>query len=213
MNFRRTVPVSLSLLKAFVYEAKQHGFAIADEKTTLTDQTSVYSYRPFKHPRFGGMIYTDMYNGNTIEHGQESVSIDLIIRWRNQYYGGTKRELWNLEERIARDFGEDFVGIGDEFPEVVSAFLKMALRAMPLEFPVRGPREFKAYKVEYEGKSFHGEWLYVNLWKPLPLWEEEDPFVAYKGEEYIFLNGVKAYWHVYHGGLVRDKYFPFTLFP
>lgn len=213
MNFKTPVEVSLSLVKEFVYQAKQRGFAATDTKTTLPDQTTVYSYRPFSKPRFGGMIYADIYRGNTIEGGQESVTIDLVLRWRNQYYGGTKEPYWDLTRYPdnVKDLDGALLEIGPEFPQVVSAFLKQGLIRLPSEFPVRGPQEFRASEVEFEGRRFSGEWVYVNNWGRVPLFDTEDPFASYSGEERISLNGTEVYWHAYHGGLVRDKYFPFIL--
>lgn len=213
MNFKTDIIVSLPLIKAFVYEAKQHGFAATDTKTSLLDQTSAYSYRPFADARFAGMIYADIYNGNTIEGGQESVTIDLVLRWRNQYYGGTSCRFWNIGasnhglQKLNAAFGK----IGPRFPEVVSAFLKQALMRLPLEFPVRGPREYRAVEVKFEGAQFSGDWLYTNTWQAVPLFDTDDPFASYVGHERISLNRTDIYWHAYQGGIVRDKYFPLIL--
>lgn len=215
MNFNTPVVVSLPVLKEFVCEAKRRAFASTDMKTTLPDQTSVYSYRPFGERKFAGMIYADMYGGNTIEGGQESVTIDLVLRWRNQYYGGTKTQFWDVanKARAVEEFDSTLVATGPRFPEVVSRFLKQALMNMPLEFPVRGPHEFRASEVEFEGARFCGEWMYTNSWKAMPLFDTEDPFASYVGQERISLNGIEVYWHAYHGGLVRDKYFPLVVHP
>jgi hypothetical protein len=215
MNFGTPVIVSLPLLKEFVYEAKQRGYAVSDIKTTLPDQTSVYSYRPFGEPRFAGMIYADTYGGNTIEGGQESVTIDLVLRWRNQYYGGTKERFWDVARnvRAVKDIGSSLLATGPRFPEVVSRFLKQALLNMPLEFPVRGPREFRASEVEFEGARFQGEWVYTNTWESVPLFDTEDPFASYVGQERISVNGTEVHWHAYHGGVVQDRYFPLVLRP
>jgi hypothetical protein len=213
MNFKTPVLVSLPLLKEFVCEAKRRAFASTDMKTTLPDQTSVYSYRPFAEPRFPGMIYVDTYGGNTIEGGQESVTIDLVLRWRNQYYGGTKASFWDVARnaRAAEDLDDTLLATGPRFPEIVSRFLKQALLNMPPEFPVRGPREFRASEIEFEGTRFCGEWTYTNIWEPVPLFDTQDPFASYVGQERISVNGMEVYWHAYHGGLVRDKYFPLVL--
>jgi hypothetical protein len=170
----------------------------------------VVSYRPFAEPKFAGMIYTDAYSGNTIEGGQESVAIDLVLRWRNQYYGGTNSAFWDLATRadMAKKIDRNLLAVGSRFPEVVSAFLKMALMRLPAEFPVRGPRAFNATEVIFEGAKFCGEWTYQNDWKGVPLFDTTDPFASYAGQEHISLNGTEVYWHAYHGGFVRDKYFP-----
>jgi hypothetical protein len=213
MNFRTPVVVSLPIVKEFVYDAKRRGFAASDVKMTLPDQTSVYSYRPFGEPRFAGMIYADIYGGNTVEGGQESVTIDLVLRWRNQYYGGTHERFWDLETNAGgiRNLDDTLRAIGPRFSEVVSAFLKEALMHLPPEFPVRGPSMFRATEVQFEDARFGGEWIYTNMWEALPLFDNEDPFAAYTGQERISLNGTEVYWHAYQGGFVRDKYFPLIL--
>lgn len=210
MNFRTPTAVSLRHVKEFVYEAKRQAFASTDKKTTLPDQTSVYSYRPFDDPKFPGMIYADTYCGNTIESGQESVTIDLVLRWRNQYYGGTKKEFWELSSSAGAVKGLDstFAATGRPFPEILSKFLKRALMNLPPEFPVRGPREFRTTELEVEGTRVCGEWSYANEWKASSLFDTDDAFASYVGRERILLNGVEVYWHAYQGGLVRDKFFP-----
>jgi hypothetical protein len=213
MNFRTQIPISLQLLKEYIITAKRSGFAATDNKTTLPDQTSVYSYRDFSNQRFAGLIYTDMYNGNSIECGQESITIDLIQRWRNQYYGGILEHFWNVSENklFEQQFDNSILTIGSRFPEVVSTFLKMALFNLPEEFPVRGPHLFQVPEVNFEGISIHGEWKYINEWKLVPLFNSSDPFSSFIGQERIFLNGMEIYIHAYQGGLIRDKYFPFIL--
>ena len=214
MNFKEVARLSLENLKSFVYEAKQEGFVSTDIKTTLPDQTSVYSYRPFSDSRFPSMIYADTYNGNTIEGGQESVTVDLVLRWRNQYYGGTAEPFWSGSlQTIGEGLGLHVTLHGQVVPQVVSAFLKQALSRLPREFPVRGPREFRSSSVEFEGDSYSGEWLYTNEWDGLSLFEDPDPFLSYVGRERISLNDIEVYSHSYQGGLVRDKYFPFVLLP
>lgn len=213
MNFGSETQISLGVLKEFVYEAKQAGFASTDLKTTLPDQSSVYSYRPFSDDRFRGMIYTDHYVGNTVEAGQESVSIDLALRWRNQYYGGTFISYWDLtkQEGIVHAWGRQWELVGPQFPEIVSQVLKMALLRLPLDFPVRGPKLCEVESVEFEGEKYEGEWKYTNNWKGLTINGSEDPFSAFSGMERIYLNGVEVYSHVYQGGLIRDKYFPWKM--
>ena len=82
---------------------------------------------------------------------------------------------------------------------------------MSSDFPVRGPTEFQADEVEFEGKTYRARWRYSNEWSTVPLFKLEDPFAAFVGQERIFVDGVEVYWHAYHGGLIRDKYFPSVL--
>lgn len=209
MNFKTNIPVSISLLKEFVYEAKKQSFAKTDDKTTLTNQTSVYSFRPFNSQKFKGMIYTDMFNGNTIEGGQESVSIDLSLRWINHYYGGTKISFWDISRT---DININLDKLDDtRFPEVITSFLKQALLRMPDDFPVRGPKQYSTENVAFENNIIEGDWQYNNRWKSIPTFNLTDPFASFVGEESIKYNGIEVYWHAYHGGLIRDKYFPIII--
>ena len=205
--------VMLDVLKEFAYVAKQNGFCTSGVKTTLSDCTSVYSYRAFSVPRFAGMIYTDMYRGNTVECGQESISKDLALRWHNQYYGGAcaawpfHRFARNEVEKLGRTFRET----GYRFPSLVTSFLKQAMQHAPRDFPIRGPRLYRASRVEFDGARYGGHWEYRNRWQRVALFESADPFVCFKGVESIQLNGVVVQSHTYHGGLVVDKHFPFEL--
>lgn len=90
-------------------------------------------------------------------------------------------------------------------------FLKMALLQLPLDFPVRGPHYFQAKQVDFEGVSYYGDWEYENNWKSIPIYQSDDPFSAFQGEECIRCNGIVIYWHGYQGGFLRDKYFPIIL--
>jgi len=209
MNFKTTTPVSVSLLKEFVYEAKKQSFAKTENKTILANQTSVYSYRPYWLDKFSAMIYTDMYNGNTIEGGQEFVSIDLCIRWINQYYGGTKISFWDTS-KLTNDNQLKKIK-KDKFPKYVSSFLKKALLELPIEFPVRGPKRYITTEVIYEDNTINGDWEYKNEWKHVPIFNSTDPFISFVGEESITFNGIEVYWHAYHGGLIRDKYYPLII--
>jgi len=159
------------------------------------------------------MIYTDMYGGNTVEGGQESVPIDLVLRWRNQYDGGTNSRFWDTQRTtdVLKGIDSALLGVGSLFPEIVSAFLKQALMHLPPEFPVRGPSTYHCPKVKFENAYFQGDWTYTNVWQCVPLFDTEDPFASYAGQERISLNGTDVYWHAYHGGLVRGKYFPLSV--
>ena len=155
------------------------------------------------------MIYNDEYSGNTVEAGQETVSMDLCNVWRNQYYGGSFLQYWDGKRVKELDISA-CVQI-EYLPFITIEFLKQALLQLPPEFPVRGPHYFHANQVDFEGESYHGNWEYENNWKKIPVYSIEDPFAAFQGEEVIRCNGIVVYCHGYQGGFLRDKYFPIIL--
>lgn len=175
MNYLNEVSIKLDELQHFIIKAKKEGFAKTDKKTSLTSETSMYTYRELP------WCYTDTYWGNTIERGTEDVSFDLIIIWSMQYRGGTVRKYWDRAEYI-------------------SAFLKLALINIPEEFPVRGPKQFSANQIEFEGQVIDGDFEYINTW--------QGDLVRFKGEEHILWKGKEVYYHDYIGGLNRNKHFP-----
>ena len=200
MNFNNGILIDIDILKEFVYTAKMRSFAANASKTTLTDQTSLFSFRDFNSKNFGGYIYNDRYNGNIVEGGQESVSIDLAVIWRNQYYGGT----------IINSFPHnDAVTDMKQWSKFVTTFLKQALLMAPKDFPIRGPRLFSMPSVEVDSIEIKGKWQYQNAWEQLNLFDSKDPFLSFRGFEKIQLNGNDIFWHAYHGGLVCDKFFQY----
>jgi len=202
MNFDGNIVISIEKLKIFIYKAKINAFAANASKISLTDQTSVFSFRDFDNKTFGGYIYNDKYNGNIVEGGQESISIDLATIWRNQYYGGTQYN--SVPHR--KDIKDLRV-----WSKFVNAFLQQALMQLPKEFPVRGPAKFSTTSVFAEGKEITGKWEYTNKWENIPLFKTTDPFASFRGFETIKLDGKEVFWHAYHGGLIYDKYFPFLI--
>lgn len=208
-NFKVETAVSISCVKNFVYTAKKETFAATDTKTSLTNQSSILSYRAFSSKEFAGMIYNDEYSGNTVEAGQETVSMDLCNIWRNQYYGGSFLQYWD-GKRVNELEISSTISI-KYLPFITIEFLKQALMQLPSDFPVRGPKYFHSDIVEFEGQIYYGNWEYENNWKHIPIYNTTDPFAAYQGEEIIRCNGITVYWHGYHGGFLRDKYFPIVL--
>lgn len=215
MNFKANNPVDISLVKEFVYTAKKDAFAGSGKKVTLNNQNSVFSFRGYGDenykgdPKFASMVYTDEYSGNTVEAGTETVSIGLCNVWRNQYYGGSFLPYWTGEHVNA-------LGIKSSktityLPFMTIEFLKMALKQLPADFPVRGPKYIEADKVVYEGFEYWAQWEYVNMWEQIPIYTTDDPFAAFQGKEIIKCNGTTVYWHGYQGGFLRDKYYPINL--
>lgn len=208
-NFKTQTEISISQVKKFVYKAKKETFAGTDIKVSMTNQSSILSYRAFNSSEYAGMIYNDEYSGNTVEAGQETVSMDLCNVWRNQYYGGSFLQYWD-GKRVKELEISSCVQI-EYLPFITIEFLKKALLRLPPEFPVRGPHYFHANRVDFDGESYYGNWEYENNWKKISVYSVEDPFVAFQGEEVIRCNGIAVYWHGYHGGFLRDKYFPIIL--
>ncbi len=213
MNFKVEEPVSITLIKEFVYQAKLHAFASSGKKTTLNNQSSIFSYRGFGdehfigNPAFSGMIYTDEYSGNTVEAGMETVSINLCNVWRNQYYGGSYHSWWEKANGLHIQTNKPI----SYLPFITIEFLKCALRKLPRDFPIRGPKFLQADVVEYEGTKYYADWIYQNQWEQIPLYNTNDPFAAFQGKETIRCNGEIIYWHGYQGGFLRDKYYPIKL--
>ncbi len=200
----KLLPVEFTLteLKRFVIEAKRNTFAADAKKSYLIDQTSIHSYRDFSDADSTGtrlLMYQDVYNGNTAEIGEETVSINMVKVWRNQYCGGTMF------------FPKIHQGLHvNDWAQYVSNFLRKALSNLSEDFPVRGPKIFEATSASSQNKQILGDWKYLNSWEYLPLYLDVcDPFVSYRGLEYIYFNDEMVYWHAYQGGLIYDKYAPF----
>ena len=213
MNFKKEEPVNLSLVKEFVYEAKIKAFAGSGNKITMNNQNSIYSFRGYGdekydgNPLFAGMIYTDEYSGNTVEAGTETVSINLGNVWRNQYFGGSYVSWWADADKLGIKTTKKITYL----PFVTTAFLKQALMQLSVDFPVRGPRYHNSDVVIYNEICYFANWEYENQWKGIPVYEIDDPFAAFQGEEIIRCNGKTIYWHGYQGGFLRNKYYPIVL--
>lgn len=123
----------------FVYRSKLKGFAKTDKKTSLNDQSSIYSNRELP------WCYTDHYRGNTVERGTEEVTYNLMSVWTMQYRGGYLEQFWDISEELG-------------------PALKFALRKMPKEFPARGPRELIFDDHDVSDLIIKGKFRYINEW-------------------------------------------------
>lgn len=202
MNFENNRITDIERLKAFLYKAKSNTFAANATKISLTDQTSVFSFRCFDDETFGEYIYNDKYSGNIVDGGQESISIDLAMIWCNQYYGGTRYNSIPYEK-----------GVKDlkMWSKFITTFLKQALMQTPESFPLRGPEKFHCKRITVENLEVSGDWEYINKWSSVPLFESDDPFASFRGFETIKFNDAEIFWHSYHGGLIIDKFFPICI--
>lgn len=159
----------------FLYRSKQKCFASTEEKTSLTNETSIYSNRELP------WCYTDTYWGNTIERGVEDVSFNLIPVWSMQYRGGYYQDYWDISEDLSK-------------------ILKLALKNLPKDFPIRGPREFELAEYVINGETITADVKYVNNW--------EGDLIRFKGEEHIYIDGKEVFYHDYIGGVNRNKHYP-----
>lgn len=208
MSQPKPTQIQVRLLKDFVYEAKRKSFADAGQaKLMLNDDSSLYAYKESDNGRYGGMRYTDHYTGNVVDVGDEIVSIAMVRCWFNQYYGGLLRKYWSTFPQGCT-VPPSFEGT---FADVVTRFLKESLMCLPKDFPVRGPQVHESDGVTVDGVLFPGVWRYENSWEATPLFdgsEHPDPFLSFAGRETIILNGEQVFFHVYHGGVPRDKRHP-----
>jgi hypothetical protein len=135
----RTTILSLAQLTDFIFRSKQTCFAKTDQKTSLNDQSSMYSHRELP------WCYTDHYRGNTVERGTEEVSHNLISVWSMQYRGGYLPSAWGVAEELGKA-------------------LKHALMMIPPHAPFRGPQSLVFSNDEVPGLTVKGVFEYKNKW-------------------------------------------------
>ncbi|RMF55598.1 hypothetical protein D6745_01645 [Candidatus Woesearchaeota archaeon] len=174
MNFGNEIELKLDELVDFIFRSKRKCFAATDIKVSQSDGSSLYSNRELP------WLFTESYNGNTMERGTEDVYFDMVLVWSMQYRGGTLEPFWDIAEPI-------------------TAFLKQALMSLPHDFPVRGPPVFSLNEFEFDGKLFRGEFVYRTSWN--------GDIKRFTGSEEITWNGKTVFYHDYMGGLIRNKYF------
>src|SRR3989338_9901782 len=105
-------------LRKFLRKAKKKTFASRISIPKLNpDSSKEYKYTE------GGFIYLDKYYGSLIDTGQEQVWHNKNLLWSMSYRGGMLCE--------------------ENFSRQCFSFLKKCLRDPPLEFPARGPREYR----------------------------------------------------------------------
>ena len=195
--------ISVSELKQFMIDAKRSTFAGEGIKVFLNDNSAVYSYKTLRTPRF---IYTDVYKGNIVEGGKETVSLDRVEIWQNQYYGGIKN-ITKINHKGTALHQRLSSLSHSEFNDVVVAFLKQSLMQMPENFPVRGSEQYETDALLLNGEHFNGCWCYKNNYQRIPIFELDDVFLSFTGFESISLDGMEVFWHSYHGGLIIDKHY------
>lgn len=110
----------------------------------------------------GDLLYIDTYLGSKDFIGEEAVFENQVPVWGMNYYG--KMLVPNI-------------------PDGFSHCLKSALKAIPLEYPFRGPVAF-----EYEGFTYKCSW--------------QGSLSDFIGNEEIYLNGTCIYKLSFHGGYI-----------
>ena len=151
--------MSSKTLTQFLVEANAKGYAAGVEEKKEKDGSSTITYES------GGFRMHDNFFGGEPYGGREVVFYKGKPYWIMVYYG-------EVEKGIDKD--------------EVYEFLKIALRKVPKDAPLRGPKKFKRRKWEYENK-----------------WEGD--VEKFKGEEVILKDGKKVYWAGYLGGLIDQS--------
>ena len=118
--------------------------------------------------RLGNFKYIDTYFGDLKFNGKEIVFLDEFLIWEMRYIGRIlDKNYYFLHKKIYY-------------------FLKMALKQLPEDFPVRGPKNFNLGKYRYE-----------NNWN--------GNLNNFKGVEKIFYKKKIVYILEYCGGKVKLK--------
>jgi len=143
-------------LKTFLIAAKKRGYASNGELSAVKEEDGSKSTRYEQ----GVWKFHDNWFGGEPFGGREVVFYKKIPYWLMVYYGSESKKTENL-----------------------IIFLIKALRVIPKEMPIRGPKTF-------EEKAF----LYKNLW--------EGTIDKFIGKETIYCNGKEVYQAKYIGGLI-----------
>lgn len=144
--------------KKVLVNAKKKGYAAGD-KSIIREKDKSYSTRH----KDGDFEFHDSWFGGEPFGGREVVFYKGKPYWMMVYYGS--------------DSGKA--------PGVIE-FLRKALRLMPKEIPVRGPKLFRDGKFRYENNA-------------------KGNLERFIGEEVIFYDGKEVFRTNYVGGLVDQK--------
>lgn len=144
---------------------KKEAYAANGEYKTTPNRTKRFE------SQMNGWQFSDEYEGDACFAGRESLSKILPLRtpvWTMNYYGRV------LYEEIPK--------------ETVFAFLREALKAVPIDLPFRGPKKF--YDEGFPNLGYHNNLI-------------DGKDVAYaNGIETIWLRGYHIYKGRWSGGLV-----------
>ncbi len=150
--------ITLEKLKNFLRESKKKTYAsIFSIPKKIEGMGKRYIIKK------GDLTYLDSYHGEKIFSGKEVVLFKDCVIWSMVYFGGIKED------------------IKDE--KIIYKFLKFCLKKVPIEFPIRGPKEFSK-----------GDFKYVNRWN--------GNFYYFYGKEEIFNQEKLVYTLNYFGGKI-----------
>lgn len=148
----------IELLKDFLIKAKKKTYA------SLIKIPTYYSHGGRGHKYSDkDLIYKDCYYGERSFAGQELVIKKNKTIWSMTYSGSVNSE---------------------KIRKKCYTFLKKALRNLPKEFPIRGPK-----------KLVNGSWKYENNYK--------GNLESFEGVETISFEGKEVYKLNYHGGFLE----------
>lgn len=145
-------------LKDFLYQANLAGYASGAENNWIKEKDGSTSIR-FS---LGNWQMHDNYFGGEPYGGRLVVFYQGKPVWLMVYYGWVEAEVK---------------------PDSVYPFLRQALKQMPTDFPLRGPKELKT-----------PDFYYLNKW--------QGNILRYSGEEKIFSRQKLVYQASYMGGLI-----------
>ena len=141
-------------------------FLQESKKNTFASRISIPRFNPDGSKEYiyknGEWLYRDKYFGSLVDTGQEVVFYKGKLIWSMSYRGGMIEPHKNLSKKCF-------------------SFLKKCLRNIPIEFPVRGVKEYK-----------EDPFYYTNSW--------QGTLEDFVGEEKIFLKGEQIYFRNYLGG-------------
>lgn len=146
-------------LKKFLIEAKKSGYAAGGDSVTVKEKDGSRSTRFIQ----GKFSFHDNYFGGEPFGGREVVFYNMQPYWIMVYYGSDSGKASGL-----------------------IPFLLKALSNIPVEMPVRGPKQLE-----------DGKFLYENTW--------EGDLKSFSGEEAIYFDNQEVYKARYSGGLVDQR--------
>jgi hypothetical protein len=147
-------------LKSFLLFAKLATYASTKKPKKYTNGQKIYKYSN------GSMIYKDIYYGNVLDAGLEVVFDKNFPIWSMSYRGGMTNEIIDSKTCFK--------------------FLMKSLSNLSIDFPVRGPSEFR-----------DSDFVYYNFF--------DGTIFDFIGYEEIYFNNEKIYFKKYIGGLFKFR--------
>ena len=146
---------NIDKLKSFLFDAKQNTFIKGAKKEASSRPNSKdYAFKKYNY------YYLDSHIGKSNIIGEEIV-------WQN--------------EKLAWGMNYKSMQLTDSLPSGFNKFLKLSLKNMDKDFPVRGPKEFIENKFKYVC-SYEGD------------------IESFNGSEYVYYDNALIYKLFFHGG-------------